>query len=95
MAFWLLAVISTRQRKSRPIATAVAAMKAGAIDYLSKPADADMVEAALLERGMACRRHLGGCRSYQAAALRRRARPENGLPAALAGAAIGASTAVP
>lgn len=29
------------------IATAVAAVKAGAVDYLSKPADADMVEAAL------------------------------------------------
>ena len=32
-------------------ATAVAAVKAGAIDYLSKPADADMVEAALLASG--------------------------------------------
>jgi two-component system response regulator RegA len=31
------------------IATAVAAVKAGAIDYLPKPADADQVEAALLE----------------------------------------------
>jgi two-component system response regulator RegA len=30
------------------IATAVAAMKAGAIDYLPKPADADAIEAALL-----------------------------------------------
>lgn len=30
------------------IATAVAAVKAGAIDYLAKPADADAVEAALL-----------------------------------------------
>ena len=30
-----------------PIATAVAAVKAGALDYLSKPADADAVEAAL------------------------------------------------
>ena len=30
------------------IATAVAAVKAGAIDYLTKPADADQVEAALL-----------------------------------------------
>jgi two-component system response regulator RegA len=30
------------------IATAVAAVKAGAVDYLPKPADADMVEAALL-----------------------------------------------
>lgn len=48
-------------RKSRPdcrvviltgygnIATAVAAIKSGAIDYLPKPADADQVEAALLE----------------------------------------------
>ena len=33
------------------IATAVAAVKAGAIDYLSKPADADVVERALLTRG--------------------------------------------
>jgi two-component system response regulator RegA len=32
-------------------ATAVAAVKAGAVDYLSKPADADMVEAALLALG--------------------------------------------
>jgi len=32
------------------IATAVAAVKAGAVDYLPKPADADAVEAALLER---------------------------------------------
>ena len=32
------------------IATAVAAVKAGAIDYLPKPADADAVAAALLER---------------------------------------------
>ncbi|WP_374309878.1 ActR/PrrA/RegA family redox response regulator transcription factor [Dongia sp.] len=31
------------------IATAVAAIKSGAIDYLPKPADADQVEAALLE----------------------------------------------
>lgn len=31
------------------IATAVAAVKAGAIDYLSKPADADAVERALLQ----------------------------------------------
>jgi len=50
-------------RKSRPaarivmltgygnIATAVAAVKAGAVDYLSKPADADVVERALLTRG--------------------------------------------
>jgi two-component system response regulator RegA len=30
------------------IATAVAAVKAGAVDYLAKPADADMVEMALL-----------------------------------------------
>jgi two-component system, response regulator RegA len=33
------------------IATAVAAVKAGAIDYLSKPADADAVERALLTLG--------------------------------------------
>ncbi|MBU6235349.1 MAG: ActR/PrrA/RegA family redox response regulator transcription factor [Alphaproteobacteria bacterium] len=33
------------------IATAVAAVKAGAVDYLTKPADADAVEAALLARG--------------------------------------------
>lgn len=32
------------------IATAVAAVKAGAVDYLTKPADADAVEAALLQR---------------------------------------------
>lgn len=32
-------------------ATAVAAVKAGAVDYLAKPADADMVEAALLSTG--------------------------------------------
>ena len=32
------------------IASAVAAVKAGAIDYLPKPADADAVEAALMER---------------------------------------------
>jgi len=32
------------------IATAVAAVKAGALDYLAKPADADQVEAALLAR---------------------------------------------
>jgi len=32
------------------IATAVAAVKAGAVDYLPKPADADMIEAALLAR---------------------------------------------
>jgi two-component system response regulator RegA len=32
------------------IATAVAAVKAGAIDYLPKPADADAIEAALLSR---------------------------------------------
>jgi len=31
------------------IATAVAAVKAGAIDYLAKPADADMIENALLQ----------------------------------------------
>jgi two-component system response regulator RegA len=30
------------------IASAVAAVKAGAVDYLAKPADADMVEAALM-----------------------------------------------
>jgi len=35
------------------ISTAVAAVKAGATDYLTKPADADQVEAALLERGEA------------------------------------------
>lgn len=33
------------------IATAVAAVKAGAIDYLAKPADADMLEKALLQTG--------------------------------------------
>ncbi|MFZ4762529.1 MAG: ActR/PrrA/RegA family redox response regulator transcription factor [Alphaproteobacteria bacterium] len=33
------------------IATAVAAVKAGAVDYLAKPADADAVEAALLSDG--------------------------------------------
>ena len=33
------------------IATAVAAVKIGAVDYLSKPADADDVEKALLSRG--------------------------------------------
>ncbi|ACI99923.1 MULTISPECIES: ActR/PrrA/RegA family redox response regulator transcription factor [Rhodospirillales] len=33
------------------IATAVAAVKAGAVDYLPKPADADAVEAALLAEG--------------------------------------------
>ena len=33
------------------IATAVAAVKAGALDYLAKPADADSVEAALLSNG--------------------------------------------
>ena len=32
------------------IATAVAAVKAGAVDYLAKPTDADQVEAALLNR---------------------------------------------
>ena len=32
------------------IATAVAAVKAGAVDYLPKPADADMIEAALMAR---------------------------------------------
>ncbi len=35
------------------IATAVAAVKAGAIDYLPKPADADAVESALLTRDAA------------------------------------------
>jgi two-component system response regulator RegA len=35
------------------IATAVAAVKAGAIDYLPKPADADAVERALLTKGSA------------------------------------------
>lgn len=34
------------------IATAVAAVKKGAVDYLSKPADADAVEAALLSEGV-------------------------------------------
>jgi two-component system response regulator RegA len=33
------------------IATAVAAVKAGAVDYLAKPADADQVEHALLNEG--------------------------------------------
>lgn len=33
------------------IASAVAAVKQGAVDYLSKPADADAIEAALLQRG--------------------------------------------
>ena len=33
------------------IATAVAAVRAGALDYLAKPADADAVEAALLSSG--------------------------------------------
>ncbi len=33
------------------IATAVAAIKAGAVDYLAKPADADDIEAALLAEG--------------------------------------------
>jgi len=33
------------------IASAVSAVKHGALDYLSKPADADAVEAALLQRG--------------------------------------------
>ena len=33
------------------IATAVAAVKAGAIDYLPKPVDADMVASALLNKG--------------------------------------------
>ncbi len=33
------------------IATAVAAIKAGAVDYLAKPADADDIEAALLAAG--------------------------------------------
>ena len=32
------------------IATAVAAVKAGAVDYLPKPSDADAVAAALLDR---------------------------------------------
>ena len=32
------------------IATAVAAIKAGAVDYLAKPADADDIEAALMAR---------------------------------------------
>jgi two-component system response regulator RegA len=33
------------------IATAVAAVKAGAVDYIAKPADADEIEAALLASG--------------------------------------------
>jgi two-component system response regulator RegA len=33
------------------IASAVAAVKAGAVDYLAKPADADAIEAALLAKG--------------------------------------------
>jgi len=33
------------------IASAVAAVKQGAVDYLSKPADADAIETALLQRG--------------------------------------------
>jgi two-component system, response regulator RegA len=35
------------------IATAVAAVKSGAVDYLSKPTDADAIEAALLAKGSA------------------------------------------
>jgi len=35
------------------IATAVAAVKAGAVDYLPKPADADAIEAALMQFGVA------------------------------------------
>ncbi|MCK6452943.1 MAG: ActR/PrrA/RegA family redox response regulator transcription factor [Alphaproteobacteria bacterium] len=35
------------------IATAVAAVKAGAVDYLPKPADADVIVAALLSKGSA------------------------------------------
>ena len=38
------------------IATAVAAVKAGAVDYLAKPADADDVINALLATGSGCRR---------------------------------------
>ena len=38
------------------IATAVAAVKAGAVDYLSKPADADDVVKALLAAGRRARR---------------------------------------
>ncbi len=34
------------------IATAVAAVKMGAVDYLSKPVDADAIEAALLAEGL-------------------------------------------
>ncbi len=34
------------------IATAVAAVKIGAVDYLSKPVDADAIEAALLAEGL-------------------------------------------
>ncbi|HEY7687656.1 MAG TPA: ActR/PrrA/RegA family redox response regulator transcription factor [Dongiaceae bacterium] len=33
------------------IASAVAAVKAGAVDYLPKPADADAIEAALMQKG--------------------------------------------
>ncbi len=35
------------------IASAVAAVKAGAVDYLAKPADADQIEAALMAQGKA------------------------------------------
>jgi len=38
------------------IATAVAAVKSGAVDYLSKPADADAVDAALRQLEARCRR---------------------------------------
>mgnify|MGYP000096904973 FL=1 len=39
------------------IATAVAAVKIGATDYLSKPTDATDITNALLSRGIVCRRH--------------------------------------
>ena len=34
-----------------PVATAVAAVKAGALDYLPKPADPDQINAALMQSG--------------------------------------------
>ncbi len=37
------------------IATAVAAVKAGAVDYLAKPLDADAVEAAFMSQGLQVR----------------------------------------
>ena len=55
----IVSAIQERRRGSRivmlpgygNIATAVAAVKAGALDYLAKPTDADAVEAALLSSG--------------------------------------------